>query len=261
MAHNGDRNRVAWSTTARRLVRRLDPAQWPPNGSIVAAIVWLAWLALCLAVPALMWTALPMGGAIAWRCVGHGVVPILSWTVPLAAILALLQGWDLLPTSAPTDHALTIGLLVAAAATAIMVLDHAVQLRWLELLPASSLDQPWIVRVEVRRFEVASIAANRVVAQAHGGAPSELLIRRTRQLQLRAERSAASSSTWRTAWRAHINWLRALEEAFADADSSVGGGGGTVAVVAALNAAIEAAAAETRRIDPLGVSIETQEPP
>lgn len=240
----------------RQMAQQVDPARWPPNSPPVAAVMWLVWLGVCLAAPILTWTAIPAGGAIAWRRAGHGFVAILSWVVPLAAVLGLLQAGASLRLSPLAGQAWTVGLIVAAGVTMTMVFDHGVQLRWLMLLPRSSVTQPWTVRLEVRRFEQATIAANRVISQAHAGAGRDLLVSHTEQLRSRAERHAASSLTWHTAWMAHIEWLRALEDAFANPDPPVATVARTQERVALLNAAIEAAAAETRAIDPLGVSVE-----
>jgi hypothetical protein len=238
------------------MAQQVDPARWPPNSPTVAVFMWLVWLGVCLAAPILTWTAIPAGGAIAWRRAGHGPVAIASWVVPLAAVLGLLQAGDSLRLSPLADQAWTVGLLVAAGVTMTMVFDHGVQLRWLMLLPSSSLTQPWTVRLEVRRFEQATIAANRVVAQAQAGAGRDLLVSRTEHLLSRAERHAASSLTWQAAWQAHMEWLRALEDAFANPDPPVDVIARTQERVALLDAAIEAAAVETRAIDPLGVSVE-----
>lgn len=242
--------------TARQMIRYVDPACWPPKSGPVAAILWLGYVGACLAEPILTWTALPIAGAIAWRRAGHGITAIFSWVVPLAAILALLEASQWVFPSRLADAVWTGGVIAAAGVTALMVFDHGVQLRWLMIVPNLSPGQPWMVRLEVRRFEQASLAANMVVTEAHAGARRDHLLRRAQRLRSRAERYAQASRTWRVAWMAHIEWLAALEEAFASPDPA----GSLISAIqekhASLHAAIEAAAAETRAIDPLGVSVE-----
>lgn len=125
----------------------------------------------------------------------------------------------------------------------------------LSVLPRTWLREPWAVRVDLRDFTNSTLRANALVQRVNAGGSRRAFLSRLAAIFSNATRARDRSTMWRDAWNAHLSWLEALELEIAarepgDHAAEVNERGRLLGV------AIVAAARETRRLDPFGVSIE-----